>query len=120
MRPGYEEELQRKINEAENFFKHADRDPEASLDFNPQQSEFFIADACFQYEKLTGERPPLFVVYRIWFLANRPELFVLPEDATKIVRDGAPSIVQQGRAGYFDAMLPLVMRNRLWAVGRGT
>jgi hypothetical protein len=53
-----------KINEAENFFKHADRDHESTLTFNPCESEMLILDACSQYYKLTGEDLPLFAVFR--------------------------------------------------------
>lgn len=37
----YREELRRKFNEAENFFKHADRDHDAVLDFRLVNTDFF-------------------------------------------------------------------------------
>jgi hypothetical protein len=45
VKPEYQEVIRQSVNKAENFFKHADRDHEASLDFNPDQSETYILDA---------------------------------------------------------------------------
>lgn len=109
VRPEHEQAFRRKINEAENFFKHGDRDQEATLDFNPQMSEFFVFDACRQYERLTGEQPPLFLIYRTWFMANHPRMFILPEEITRNLRANAASIVSMGRTGFFNSMLPWVM-----------
>src|SRR5271163_1574815 len=36
----FQKEYLKKINEAENFFKHADRDPNELLDFNPETTDF--------------------------------------------------------------------------------
>ncbi|HEV3236877.1 MAG TPA: hypothetical protein VGZ25_07805 [Gemmataceae bacterium] len=43
------------LNEVQNFLKHADRDPEGTLDFNPLMTESLLADACRTYLELTGE-----------------------------------------------------------------
>lgn len=109
VRPEHRKEFLGKISEAENFFKHADRDYEATLDFNPQMSELLIIDACSQYEKLTGEHPPLFVIYRGWFMANYPDVFIFPEELKRTLRTTAPPIFEMGRTGYFNSVLPFVM-----------
>lgn len=40
----YQNEMRKKLNEPENFFKHADRDHVEAIDFNPRASEFMIFD----------------------------------------------------------------------------
>jgi hypothetical protein len=45
------------LNEAQNFFKHADKDPEATLDFNPELQLFFIIDAIQLYATLSAYSP---------------------------------------------------------------
>jgi hypothetical protein len=106
--------IMQKINEAENFFKHADRDHESTLDFNPEASDMLLVDACTQYEKLTGELPPLFLIHRTWFMANHPDFFNFPEESKRtLLRASGPSIVKMGRAGYFNAVLPEVMNIRV-------
>lgn len=98
-----------KINEAENFFKHADRDSETTLDFNPDMSEMLMVDACSQYHQLTGEMPPLFRIYIAWFMANYQDVFNFPEEVKRSMHVGAASIREMGRGRYFATILPQVM-----------
>jgi hypothetical protein len=101
VRPEYKNTIIAKTNEAENFFKHANRDHGATLDFNPETSELMIIDACSQYKKLTGEEPRLFVIYRIWFTVNNPDVFIFSDEFKKAMGTNAASIVQMGRVEFF-------------------
>ncbi len=109
VRPESQKMFLAKINEAENFFKHADRDTETTLDFNPDMSEMLIVDACSQYHQLTGEMPPLFRIYIAWFMAHYQDVFNFPEELKRSMHAGAASIREMGRARYFASMLPQVM-----------
>jgi len=113
VKPEYQKMFRDKLNKAENFFKHADRDHKTTLDFNPDQSEILILDACSQYYKLTGEFPPLFLIYRGWFMANDPNLFNLPEEQKRLFATSVTPVLDLGRLGYFNMMLPLVMGIRV-------
>ena|SRR3989344_7680571 len=110
VKPEFQKMFRDKMNEAENFFKHANRDHDATLTFNPDESEMLIVDACSQYYKLTGEDLPLFVVFRGWYIANHQDLFVLPEEQAKLLSLSVPSVLEMGRLGYFNAILPHVTR----------
>ena len=55
VKPEHHRLLREKLSEAQNFFKHADRDHEATL--------FVAMDACSKYAELTGELPPLFQIF---------------------------------------------------------
>src|ERR1017187_200294 len=66
VKPESQEAVRRKVNEAQNFFKHADRDHEEVLDFRPEATEIFLLDACERYFALTGEGIPSFDVFRAW------------------------------------------------------
>lgn len=98
------------VNKAENFFKHADRDHEETLDFNPDQSEFLILEACSTYYKLSGEFPPLFKLFRGWYIANHQDLFIFPEDQAAIISSAKIDVIGLGREGYFNTFLPILMR----------
>jgi hypothetical protein len=113
VRPEFKKIFAGKINEAENFFKHAERDHEASLDFNPDMSEMLIFDACSQYHRLTGEQPPLFLIYLGWFMANYQEVFIFPEELKRTLHATAPGVLEMGRGVYFNTILPAVMRIRV-------
>jgi len=105
VRPEAQTRFRNKINEAENFFKHADRDHDSVHDFDPEFSEVFLLDACDQYYRLTAEVLPIFGVYRSWFIANHPDFF----DLSKLgpAKDQAPALAALGRTAFLQQMLPL-------------
>ena len=74
IRKEYEKEYLTIISEAENFFKHADKDPHKLLQFNAQQTESLLLDAVEMYMQITKEMPEDMSIYRVWFLANHPEI----------------------------------------------
>lgn len=55
------------LNEYQNFLKHADKDPEGTLEFFPIMVEPMLADACRTYIELTAANSPLFEVMSRWF-----------------------------------------------------
>ncbi len=99
----------RKLNEAQNFFKHADRDHEDVLEFRPEATELFLLDACERYFALTGESVPSFSVFRAWFMIGGIGVnLVLPaeqEKARKLARQSFPS---PHRHTFFREVLPMV------------
>lgn len=63
-----------KINEAQNFFKHADRDPKEEFDFEPMVTEILLFEGCLLVEGLTGKMFPEAKVFSIWFSAKYPDV----------------------------------------------
>lgn len=59
-----------KFRESENFFKHADRDPEECLTFNPETTDYMLLEAVEAYTVLTGENVPELHAYRGWWLLH--------------------------------------------------
>ena len=66
----------KKINEAQNFFKHADKDPEKELEFNPFLTQMLILEGCFLVEALTGKMFPEALLFVAWFGLKHPELLL--------------------------------------------
>jgi hypothetical protein len=110
VKPDHKKAIAKKVNEAANFFKHANRDHESTIDFNPEASELLLLDACAQYQKLTGEIPPLFIVSQTWFMAKHSDFFILPEEVKRILRTGGESALKMGRARFFSFMLTEAMK----------
>lgn len=102
--------LREKLNEAQNYFKHADRDHEATLEFNPDSTEFVAMDACHKYAKLTGEMPPLFQIFNGWMMLTNQDIFVLPSEQHQKLQDAASTFLPTGRTAYYNDMLPMVMK----------
>jgi hypothetical protein len=73
--PGKEEELSRLFRKAENFFKHADLDPEATIDFSPEINEIVLLEATMKYHELTSETTPAMGTISVWFQARHPDIF---------------------------------------------
>ena len=104
--PKYKKMFRDKLNEAQNFFKHADRDADSTLRFCPAITEKMMWDACEQYCKLTSESPPLFRAYIAWFKALYPKVFDMSDEFAR----KASHIAEAGRAGFLEDVLPLLSK----------
>ena len=65
--PEFRKEVFREFAVPENFFKHAERDPEGSFDFIPRGSDFVIFESLQMYLSLTSEAPPLMRLFSVWW-----------------------------------------------------
>ena len=104
IKPEKQKEFRKMINEAENFFKHADKDSEKAYTFNPRQTEILLWDAVRIYHLLTGEISPLLYLYRGWFIMHNLDIFngISEEDKTNLQSSGYSA---SDRVKYFSAML---------------
>jgi hypothetical protein len=62
------------VNKPQNFFKHADTDATAILEFNPSVTEIFLFDAVNTYQGLTGEITPIMLLFRAWFYLKNSDM----------------------------------------------
>jgi hypothetical protein len=60
------------MNEARNFFKHANSDPDAVQTLDTRFTEALLIDAVQKYARLIGECPPTMALYFVWFLTQHP------------------------------------------------
>lgn len=79
----YQGIFRKKCNEAENFFKHADRDPHNMLEFRSEQTEFLLFDAIVMYKTLTGRLPKAGGVFWGWFVLSDPNILMDPTEKAK-------------------------------------
>lgn len=75
VKPEARKQLRKAFANAENFFKHADADPEATLTFTPEATRFYLLDAADRYRELAGEQPSAFRVFIIYHALTHPEIF---------------------------------------------
>jgi hypothetical protein len=73
VKPKYRIKYKQKINEAENFFKHANRDHDKLLKYIFFETEILLYDACRMYKILTLENCPLMSVYCMWYFTKYPD-----------------------------------------------
>ena len=69
-------ELARQVfRRPQNFFKHADKDPNEVLDFHPEVPAAFILAAVEKYRELSDQNPPVMRVFALWFRVHWTEIF---------------------------------------------
>lgn len=88
------------LNEAENFFKHADKDPEADLMFYPKITEPLLMDCCSQYSLLTGETVLEFDAFQLWFLSQDTENATIPENMKEFAKAAEALYAANNRQGF--------------------
>ena len=88
-----EKEKKRYFNEitgSENFFKHADKDPDGELEFDSKITEYFIFDAIRMYYLLSKKETDLMSKYNVWFYLNYPDL------SPPIIKSTVDNLIQKG------------------------
>mgnify|MGYP001581773305 CR=1 FL=1 len=89
------------LNSVQNFFKHADKDPEGELEFFPEMTEPIMADACKTYMEMTGEKVALFHCMMWWFKSREGyKGFDFPEEKRCLLHDLVDLFAKGDRSGF--------------------
>ena len=111
IKPEYKKFVRDKFNEDQNFFKHADRDPQKTVEFNPEASEGFIFEASVKYHELTGEKVPSLHAFVLWKHLWRPELFEKTDEQTQRSADEMRKLfTREMREQYYETMMQAANR----------
>lgn len=76
IKEGKHKEYFRAIKRNENFFKHADRDPHESLEFNSAATPLMLMAACDLLPRFTETFHAHTIVFRLWFMAAYPDMLI--------------------------------------------
>lgn len=106
-----QKEVYDKIHEAKNFFKHADRNADKTIDFSPTSSEFYIYDCCGLYQALTQEALPLIRLFRLWFYCKNSDL-VLDDKFKEIYQNLNSNVSYEDRSTYLK-ILPFLEKDSM-------
>src|SRR5262245_36799846 len=80
--PEKRNEVRALVRKAQNFFKHAGRDPGEELEFYYSSTPFFIHAAARLAHQLMGSSPPECTVFMLWYALKNPNDF-LPDEASR-------------------------------------
>jgi hypothetical protein len=105
--PEYEKRAHELVRRYENFFKHADKDPDGLLDFNPHATELYMLDVVLTYELLTRELVPLFSTLKAWVFIQNPDLIVDSLRKKIIDRLKHVDLTNISRSVFFTLYLPV-------------
>ena len=98
----------RKLNEAENFFKHADRDHAEVLEFRQEPTELLLFDACQKYRQLTNEVLPVLAVYEAWWHLGPGAGFKLNQEYEKLRQQLRRNHPNAQRQSFFVKVFPMI------------
>lgn len=90
VKPEHKKDWIRTLHEAQNFFKHADKDPAVTFDYQPQMLHYLLMEACQLYRQLASDdhlKHRLLkegVMYEIWFSFKYPHLLLDPDAPRKL------------------------------------
>lgn len=74
IKPGKQKRMIDFFNNPQNFLKHADRDPDDILKYNPDVLEQYILITVNSFEILTGRNTPETKGFMIWFSMLHPQI----------------------------------------------
>ena len=94
----------KKYHETANFFKHANRDPDAVHEFYPEQTENVLFQAVYQYRSLTGEWSPEIRLFSTWYMLQHPKSFNTPPEALTLSKN----FFGYDRTKFWRELLPLL------------
>lgn len=76
IKPDKVNEVRRMVKSPQNYFKHADSDPEGNFRFYYKATSMLIFQAIETYSKLAKTLPPIMMVFRVWFYLNDPKIIL--------------------------------------------
>jgi len=108
MKPEHQKMFYIKVNEAANFFKHADRDASNNIEFEPRQTEFLLIDAVCQYSLLARAYTNRFWLFYVWYAFDNPHLCSLTEEQKRTFPVNADFVKGMTRFDYYSLVLPMI------------
>jgi hypothetical protein len=98
----------RKLNEATNFFKHANRDHDEVLEFSQSPTELLLYDAVRKYRELTGELLPILGVYEAWYWIGPGAGLVVDTERQPMLKEIRQAFPNATRVSFFREALPMI------------
>jgi hypothetical protein len=103
--PKYINEVIKLFADPENFFKHADRDPDEILEFPLSMPEWSLWECVLKYTELAGEEPLLMQIYRSWFMIHHSDILKAEIRAKVKSLRLSTDFPESDRARFFETML---------------
>ncbi len=95
-----------KINKAKNFFKHADKDPDAKITWDPEISTYYIWDATSLYRRLTdGKMPCEILIFSTWFRVQNHQLWEEKSTLDALIPDAKVELANIDKTVFYNFFL---------------
>lgn len=106
---GQEKKMRFYLKRHENFFKHADRDSDANIDFNPSSTDWVLFDCIRLYCAITQENPPIMKAFHAWWLYSYKHLLKL-ELQGQLEQFAQHQEYLSSRGAFFSTVMPFFSR----------
>jgi hypothetical protein len=85
------------LNDAQNYLKHADRDPDAKLTFDEEENDHIIFIATLECGQLGHPLSFSMQTFQIWYVASYPEKIGAETELVQKSRTAFPNMEKQTR-----------------------
>lgn len=72
--------VMKELRKSYNFFHHGDKDPDGTVEFNPDSNDYALWECVDMYSSLTKETTGLMQAYRLWFYTKNSNLLLEMKD----------------------------------------
>ncbi len=109
IKPGMEKDFWQAFNEAWNYMKHADTDPEATLTFDEMKNDSLLFYACLYYNSLDKVTDHMIVLIS-WFTVRHPEC--IPNGLVRtLLPEGRDTLPQLDRSEELRQLKDLLLQH---------
>ena len=110
LNPAHRKEYLLAVTKARNFFKHADRDPDAVLDFTVDQGTWFLLDGILSYQLLQKDQSAIATLFLIRCSVEFDGLFAFSDEFRANL---PPDILtlDDSRKPFFKKFLPVLAQS---------
>lgn len=98
----YRKEANQWLRQDMNFFKHADKDPEGTIDFSPKKTELFLMMSLMGLELFGCKHDSTCGAFVMWFVIHHPE-FLTESGRNMITADQRQQFAGFSRRQFFEA-----------------
>lgn len=96
------------MRKPQNFFKHANRDARATIEFTPEQSKYVMLDACTKFPELAGYCTPPITAFYFWFVITHDLPYQVTKGQEQAFEDLKTAFSNSPRSEFFSLALQVV------------
>ena len=101
--PRYKKQIQKIFYEPQNFFKHADNDPDGEIEFDTALTELYLFEAATKFEEIKKEKRRITTIFYSWFQIKYPQVMpFLDESYKKMKIDIDENDLLNNKKKYFE------------------
>lgn len=111
VRPEMLPEWRKTYKEAQNFFKHADKDSDKKLKFKKDIADLKLHITCLVYQQVNGSIEPLQQAFLTWYSAENPRIILAEHQSRFVNMAQMMRLMSMTKKSFFAEYLTLFNKN---------